>query len=84
MIDKLKCNFPNISFIKADDEIADWKQMLLMSCCNNNIIANSTFSWWGAYSSLAKKKGNPIYVPSRWILYNVPQEDIYSSWMTRI
>jgi|SRR3972149_9488486 len=45
----LQAEFPNNSFIKVADEISDWEQMLLMSCCNHNIIANSTFSWWGAY-----------------------------------
>jgi hypothetical protein len=39
----------NIKFVCIDSDISDWEQMLLMSCCNHNIIANSTFSWWGAY-----------------------------------
>jgi len=39
----------NIEFIKVNDIIEDWKQMLIMSLCDCNIIANSTFSWWGAY-----------------------------------
>jgi hypothetical protein len=64
MIDKLKEKFPNIMFIKADDTISDWKQMLLMSCCNDNIIANSTFSWWGAYFNLNKDK--IVCYPSIW------------------
>jgi len=46
---KLREKFPFLYFIKIDDELPDWKQMLIMSCCNDNIIANSTFSWWGAY-----------------------------------
>lgn len=39
----------NIDFIKVNDTIDDWKQMLIMSLCDCNIIANSSFSWWGAY-----------------------------------
>jgi|TARA_Y100000389_G_scaffold204323_1_gene256241 hypothetical protein len=48
-INNLKCKHSNIIFKKVDDTIDDWKQMMLMSLCNHNIIANSSFSWWGAY-----------------------------------
>lgn len=51
-------------FIKVDDDIADWKQMLLMSLCNHHIIANSTFSWWGAY--LSENDNRKICYPSTW------------------
>ena len=49
IIGYLQMLFEDTDFIKVDDTIPDWKQMLLMSLCNNNIIANSSFSWWGAY-----------------------------------
>jgi len=48
-IDELKEIYSDIEFIKVDDSIEDWKQMLLMSLCHDNIIANSSFSWWGAH-----------------------------------
>jgi len=54
----------NTVFIKVDDSIEDWKQMLLMACCRSNIIANSTFSWWGAYFN---QNGDKIVCyPSQW------------------
>ena len=48
-IDKLKLVFPNMKFTRANNLFKDWEQMLLMSCCKHNVIANSSFSWWGAY-----------------------------------
>lgn len=63
-ISRLTQVFPNIQFIKVDDTIEDWKQMLLMSNCDANIIANSTFSWWGAYFNTSQT--NVVCYPSKW------------------
>jgi hypothetical protein len=60
----LKRRFKNLTFIKADDKLADWEQMLSMSCCEHNIIANSTFSWWGAYFN--DKEDKIVCYPSQW------------------
>jgi hypothetical protein len=51
-------------FYKVPDMFEDWKQMLLMSVCDHNIIANSTFSWWGAYFN--QNPGKMVCYPSAW------------------
>jgi hypothetical protein len=37
------------TFQCIDHALADWEQLTVMSLCQHHIIANSTFSWWGAY-----------------------------------
>jgi hypothetical protein len=59
----------NIEFVKVNDDIPDWKQLLIMSICNHNIIANSTFSWWGAYLNINVDK--IICYPSVWFGINL-------------
>lgn len=45
----IKCELPELTFTPINTKIPDYEQILLMSLCQHNIIANSTFSWWGAY-----------------------------------
>jgi hypothetical protein len=48
-IQRINHEFPNLEILICDYNIEDWEQLLLMSLCQHNIIANSSFSWWGAY-----------------------------------
>lgn len=63
IINKLKEHFKN-EFIPVDSKLEDWEQLILMSCCRHNIIANSTFSWWGAYFNNYSQK--IVCYPNLW------------------
>jgi hypothetical protein len=64
--EKTKENGHIKEFIRVENTISDWKQMLIMSLCNSNIIANSTFSWWGAYFAEKNKGGRIVCYPEKW------------------
>jgi len=54
-------NFSNAVFIEGQSDVAD---LLLMSLCDNHIIANSSFSWWGAW--LSRSENKKVVAPKNW------------------
>lgn len=69
-----------VTFVDRNAGQNSYRDMHLMSLCNHHIIANSSFSWWGAW--LGSKNGITI-APRMWFNGVEDNEmDIYpSSWM---
>ena len=59
-------------------ESQDWKDMFLMQQCKHAIIANSTFSWWGAWLGKANE-GGIVVAPSPFV--NEQSEIICDNWV---
>jgi len=70
IISYLKMEFPDFNFIPKENNQQDWEQMITMSTCSHNIIANSTFSWWGAYFNTSPTK--IVCYPSIWFGPSIP------------
>lgn len=54
----------NISFVTLAEDIPDYEEIYLMSQCKHNIIANSSFSWWGAWLNQNNEK--LVIAPQQW------------------
>jgi hypothetical protein len=52
------------TFVEANQADRGFRDMQLMSMCKHHIIANSSFSWWGAWLNPSPSK--VVICPTRW------------------
>ena len=65
---------PEVYFVDGNDISDSCLDMYLMSLCSHHILANSSFSWWGAW--LAKHNQQVVIAPNPWFNSSVQSNDI--------
>lgn len=68
-----------IVFVTHNVGKSSYWDMYLMSCCKGMILANSSFSWWGAY--LNKNLSPLIIAPAKWVNRNYRTEVHLNQWI---
>lgn len=69
----------HIHFVDWNNKENSYKDMILMTGCRLNIIANSSFSWWGAY--LNQRYDQVVIAPKDWVNKQMPNPIQMQDWI---
>jgi hypothetical protein len=76
----LAIDYPCV-YIDNNQGSESYNDMRLMSMCKHHIIANSSFSWWGAWLNASSEK--IVVAPRRWFANNTDVSDLFpGGWVT--
>lgn len=75
--DWVRCNFKiseMFTVVSHNSGGESYRDMHLMSICKHHVLANSTFSWWGAW--LNKNEDKIVVAPSQWFANTTNTQDL--------
>lgn len=79
--ENLQIGYP-CHYVDHNKGLDSYNDMRLMSLCHHHIIANSSFSWWGAW--LNPRADKIVVAPQRWFSASFDSSDIVLSDWTKI
>jgi Glycosyl transferase family 11 len=79
--ENLKLDYP-CQYIDHNKGAESYNDMRLMSLCQHHIIANSSFSWWGAWLNSSSKK--IVIAPQKWFANETETPDLCPQCWVRV
>ncbi|TAF63061.1 MAG: alpha-1,2-fucosyltransferase [Cytophagales bacterium] len=78
--ENLKLDFPMV-FVGHNNADKNYEDLRMMSTCQHHIIANSSFSWWGAW--LNPNPNKVVIAPQKWFSTNERnyQDVVPNNWI---
>lgn len=73
--------FPCV-YVDHNRQAESYRDMQLMSLCQHHIIANSSFSWWGAWLNPNPEK--LVVAPTKWFLNGIDDSDLIPKGWVRL
>jgi hypothetical protein len=71
--ENLSLDFP-CSYVGHNNGVDSFNDLRLMSMCNHHVIANSSFSWWGAWLNPSVEK--VVIAPKHWFVKEIDTKDL--------
>jgi hypothetical protein len=76
----LSVTFP-CTYVDHNRRAESYRDMQLMSLCHHHVIANSSFSWWGAWLNPGTEK--IVIAPQKWFANQTDVRDLFpAGWVT--